>query len=92
MITDVDPLRGLLFYQDLGFSLTLHVLLKRSGGANTPSKVPPAPLKLLAVEDAGFGYRCSVWSKVLVAQVPLQGSLERDHAGHLINKLSRNKQ
>ena len=26
MITDEDPLRGLLFYQDLGFSLTLHVL------------------------------------------------------------------
>ena len=26
MITDEDPLRGLLFYQDLGFSHTLHVL------------------------------------------------------------------
>jgi len=26
MITDEDPLRGLLFYQDLGFSRTLHVL------------------------------------------------------------------
>ena len=25
MITDEDPLRGLLFYQDLGFSHTLHV-------------------------------------------------------------------
>ena len=29
MITDDDPLRGLLFYQDLGFSLTLHVLQER---------------------------------------------------------------
>ena len=26
MITDEDPLRGLLFYYDLGFSHTLHVL------------------------------------------------------------------
>ena len=26
MITDKQPLRGVLFYQDPGFSLTLHVL------------------------------------------------------------------
>ena len=36
MITDEDPLRGLLFYLDLGFSHTLHVLKKGVGGANTP--------------------------------------------------------
>jgi len=30
MITDEDPLRGLLFCQGLGFSLTLHVLKERS--------------------------------------------------------------
>jgi len=29
MITDEDPLRGLLFYEDLGFSHTLHVLKER---------------------------------------------------------------
>jgi len=29
MITDEDPLPGLLFYQDLGFSHTLHVLKER---------------------------------------------------------------
>jgi len=29
MIIDEDPLRGLLFYSDLGFSLTLHVLKER---------------------------------------------------------------
>ena len=29
MITDKDPLRGLLFYWDLGLSLTLHVLKER---------------------------------------------------------------
>ena len=29
MITDEDPLRGLLFYWDLGFSHTLHVLKER---------------------------------------------------------------
>ena len=26
MIVDEDPLRGLIFYKDLGFSPTLHVL------------------------------------------------------------------
>jgi hypothetical protein len=31
MITDEDPVRGLLFYWDLGFSLTLHVLTERRG-------------------------------------------------------------
>ena len=29
MITDQDPLQGLLFYKDLGFSHTLHVLKER---------------------------------------------------------------
>ena len=29
MITDEDPLRGLVFYWDLGFSHTLHVLKER---------------------------------------------------------------
>ena len=29
MITDEDPPRGLLFYSDLGFSHTLHVLTER---------------------------------------------------------------
>ena len=36
MITDEDPLRGLLFSWDLGFSHKLHVLKKGDGGANTP--------------------------------------------------------
>ena len=39
MITDEDPLRGLLFYWDLGFSHTLgsYTFLKKGdGGANTP--------------------------------------------------------
>ena len=36
MITDEDPLRGLLFWWDLGFSHTRHVLTKKGdGGANT---------------------------------------------------------
>ena len=29
MITDENPLRGLLFYYDLGFSHALHVLKKK---------------------------------------------------------------
>ena len=36
MITDEDPLRGLLFYLDLGFSHTLHVLEERRRGCVHP--------------------------------------------------------
>ena len=40
MTTDEDPLRGLLFCKDLGFSLTLHVLEERRRRCERPAHAP----------------------------------------------------
>jgi len=56
MITDEDPLRGLLFYQDLSFSHTLHVLKERTRRCEYPH------LRGRAVEWMGLGERgCLGW-------------------------------
>ena len=39
MITDEDPLRGLLFYKDLGLSHTLHVLKERRNSQRAYGRV-----------------------------------------------------
>ena len=64
MITDEDPLRGLLFHLVLGFSHTLHVLEERR---RTRSKIRPG------ADSAGTPGRFSSWVVVKVLAFSVHG-------------------
>jgi len=63
MITDEDPLRGLLFYQDLVFSHTPHVIKERRRRCEHPhlrGKGSPVPAGPPIFDDADTMCACAV--------------------------------
>ena len=65
MITNEDPLRGLLFYQDLGFCHTLHVLKSMSG------QIPKRSNFKLAANSPGFPGEILLLSSLLLSRLEL---------------------
>ena len=79
MITDEDPLRGLLFYWNLGFSHTLHVLKERIPSLLKESRPTARVLGAtrgqpgVAARDAGRGGGAlGGWSMSLPLPLPPQ--------------------
>ena len=64
MITDEDPLQGLLFYKDLGISHTLHVLVCESLNLFSLTHVPERglPLSQFRLRSSSLG-GCHVTQK-----------------------------
>ena len=73
MIRDEDPLRGLLFYKDLGFSHTLHVLKTGTGKGcggwerpRRPSPTPPFPYLSNSEASESCPYRARSYVRICI--------------------------